>query len=1027
MMSHFAFLTATIAGPAFLFSGVSLSDPITLLPSVLLFALGLVFGLLISRSGRRATAGDPQDAPDAGAETLVEAPAAVPPADNKADADPEALRALRAELGEAQATVAALEGDLAASKRLSESQNGEIQLLGERFALLRQQLEEKSLRLSALTPLVGGPVTPRTVLAQVKLPVDQLAEVVHGERQLLGGCLARLEHLETRMREEDRRFRQAGEVLARTRDEVGGRLSDTAGTGPALFALADRLSQVDDQLRVLGQNISGCVSRIQSAREHLQSEQGKLREAAQPIQEAEKSLSEILLSSDESVDVAPVLDAVRSRLTEAGGHVATLENGIDQEIAEMIGRVDWTVRDSPAGFLKALDRLNDGESGGDLALSWIESRVWRDLNELRGALSGIQVTLETGAIAAPATGCGKRRLMEAADRAVRSVDAAQSLSIEAPTPDAEPLAALEEQAEDRTALEAELASVKAESADRVAEIASLRESLAGLEASLAKALSEARTGHPAIPMHADEEEETDESVAAPTPSTARPSRHLIRRLLGLGPGRWESDLDTSSAYPSAPAVVATLAEAKAIVTELRRVPVEVAGEASPAGHHGLPAAVLAPAGADADASPSEPEWDALKEALRERDWKIADLEARLREVTAPVAPVVEPATEIPGILPAESAAKALLPGAILPGDSLPDRQGETVLFSGLDPESWALPGSTDKDDIDGTAPALPADTGYLRLTRLDTGESVVGAISVEELLAGGDPKAKQGWSGRVEQYFGACHLGFFDESLPREVETRFGAGGWGFGHRADGSNGQAYAWAGRQIADFTAGFEISVGPRSRWTGVAPEMAMTETPAIEPVALGLFDESAAADEAPEQETALASGPGEAERDHLRALSDNRVSGLVLFRSNDPGLWGSEVYTGMNRRARRLDWLPEGLAYLRLRRLDTGEGLVAPVTNAQLTDDGDGQSRGFNGANEFFYGAHHLGFFDEALPQDFETRFTFGGWGFGHASTGPERQACGWAGREISEGTVFEIAVFRRMPVLAEKDRLWDEVG
>ena len=89
-----------------------------------------------------------------------------------------------------------------------------------------------------------------------------------------------------------------------------------------------------------------------------------------------------------------------------------------------------------------------------------------------------------------------------------------------------------------------------------------------------------------------------------------------------------------------------------------------------------------------------------------------------------------------------------------------------------------------------------------------------------------------------------------------------------------------------------------------------------------------------------------------------------------------------------------------------------------------DDADGQPRGFNGTNEQFYGAHHLGIFDESLPQDVETRFTYGGWGFGHSVMGSESQASGWEGKRIDGDTVFEIAVFRRMPILGANDRMLD---
>jgi predicted nucleic acid-binding Zn-ribbon protein len=829
---------------ASLVSGISLDDPVALIPLVGLFLLGLAVGGLLFR--RAVVQVDPavaeKDADSARPAESTPVPASASPALSQEAPAPESVR-----------IQAALEGELSAALLHAEHQDEEIQALGERFAQLREDLGEKQRRIEELSQPIGlaaGWPRHRAVLAHAHLPVWHLGETLAAERQRIGGGRARLERLETRLREEDRRFRDAGESLARARDEVGARLSDTAGTGPAMFALADRLSQTDDQLRVLGQNISGCVTRVGSAREHLQRELTKIEAVARPIQETEERLKDETLGVDET---APALADARTRLAEALEHIASLENGVDQDISEMIGRVDWAVRDSPSGFLKALDRLNDGDSAADLGVSLIESRIWRELNELRGSLSGILVTLQTGAIAAPLEGCGKRRLIEAADRAIAAVEAAQSLPVLG-----------EETAEavaTPPAAEAEMAGLRETIRSREAEIDTLRETIARLE----KAAPQPAFDTPAAIATEPE---------SPRPTTGG-SRQFIRRLLGLGPGRWESDLDASGqlAAMPAPSAVATLAEARAMVTELRHVPVSQPDLASPqsnGGHHGLPAALSAPA---KEADDPAAEILRLKAELAERDTRLARLEADLDARRQP---------------PTES-------------------------------------------------------------------------------------------------------FGLFGKARPRDGGGQAKAGGWGVGGPESLGAGQAFALA-RESAAPPAVSETPVAD-------APErVAFSPVPPAGQVSVDL--------------------------EALGAQSDNRITGLVLFRANDPTLWRHEVYTGANRRARSLDHLPSGLAYLRLRRIDTGEGIVARVTNAQLLDDGDGLSRGFNGANEFFYGAYHLGVFDESLPQEFETRFTFGGWGFGHTVAGSERQASGWEGLPISPMTVFEIAVFRRMPVLGERDRLLD---
>lgn len=145
-------------------------------------------------------------------------------------------------------------------------------------------------------------------------------------------------------------------------------------------------------------------------------------------------------------------------------------------------------------------------------------------------------------------------------------------------------------------------------------------------------------------------------------------------------------------------------------------------------------------------------------------------------------------------------------------------------------------------------------------------------------------------------------------------------------------------------------------------------------------------------------------------------------LVLFRSNDPSIWNQAVDEGGDRHAVSLAQVPENAAFLRLRRLDTGEGVVVPVGVRDLTQDGGGRSTGFNGSKEEFYGARHLGVYQEGLPQEVETRFAYGGWGFGHRANGGTTQALGWDGHEISNDTVIEITVFPRMPEMPTKDRL-----
>lgn len=153
-------------------------------------------------------------------------------------------------------------------------------------------------------------------------------------------------------------------------------------------------------------------------------------------------------------------------------------------------------------------------------------------------------------------------------------------------------------------------------------------------------------------------------------------------------------------------------------------------------------------------------------------------------------------------------------------------------------------------------------------------------------------------------------------------------------------------------------------------------------------------------------------------------------MILFRSNDVGLWGKEVYRGANFRARAVGEIPEWANWISIRRLDTGESVYAPIKTFSLSNPDLTVSGGFNGSNELFYGARHLGMFSDSVPNDVETRFTYGGWGFGHRvsesdSHSDSFQASGWAGKEISSDTVFEIAFCEELPELGVDDLVLDD--
>lgn len=278
---------------------------------------------------------------------------------------------------------------------------------------------------------------------------------------------------------------------------------------------------------------------------------------------------------------------------------------------------------------------------------------------------------------------------------------------------------------------------------------------------------------------------------------------------------------------------------------------------------------------------------------------------------------------------------------------------EQVVFRGSDPVHWGAKLAASNDGVSRALPAseIRSDINYIRIRRVDTRESVVTSVTKGQLFSPG-PNDGNGWNGLCESFFGGRHLGVFAKDIPNEVETKFGIGGWGFGHRFDHNDQQEWAWAGRLLEPTT--FEISVG------------------------------------------------------HIGSRS-----GTVIFRSNDPSIWNQRVRDGGNRLAMPIDGVTHPISFLRLLRVDTGDAVVIRTDRESLVRRGENPRLGFNGLNDHFSGGHHLGIYHRDAPQDVEISFGEGGWGFGHPYAENDRQAYGWAGHAIGQ-TVFEISVLQQLP-------------
>jgi hypothetical protein len=156
----------------------------------------------------------------------------------------------------------------------------------------------------------------------------------------------------------------------------------------------------------------------------------------------------------------------------------------------------------------------------------------------------------------------------------------------------------------------------------------------------------------------------------------------------------------------------------------------------------------------------------------------------------------------------------------------------------------------------------------------------------------------------------------------------------------------------------------------------------------------------------------------------ALQADSSGWVVLFRGDDAGLWNTAAGTRLmqNGYAVTLDRAPAEVAYVRVKRMDTGEAVIAACTPEQFKKGGPtGEDVLIQPAKQTWKEgetAHNLlgiaaygmlsvkgeSYVWKTSNASEETGY--GGWGFGKVAGGGE--ACCWNGQPIGK-TVFEIAV------------------
>lgn len=147
-------------------------------------------------------------------------------------------------------------------------------------------------------------------------------------------------------------------------------------------------------------------------------------------------------------------------------------------------------------------------------------------------------------------------------------------------------------------------------------------------------------------------------------------------------------------------------------------------------------------------------------------------------------------------------------------------------------------------------------------------------------------------------------------------------------------------------------------------------------------------------------------------------------ITVFRSADPAIWNTKSDEGFVRFAVPLASLPNNIRFLRIRRQNGREVIVAMTKERLGATSFDGRY-GWNGAGQQMYNDVMLGIMDSKLRNpniqgavaigyriDGKADGIFGGYGFGHSQLSGTKQDFGWAANEPLPPEPVEISVLAR---------------
>jgi hypothetical protein len=149
----------------------------------------------------------------------------------------------------------------------------------------------------------------------------------------------------------------------------------------------------------------------------------------------------------------------------------------------------------------------------------------------------------------------------------------------------------------------------------------------------------------------------------------------------------------------------------------------------------------------------------------------------------------------------------------------------TVLFRSDDPTLWDKNAKTTKgEQVAIPIKYAPGTLQYLRLRRMDIGDSLIIPMTYDDLDNGKPPEDEKGywWNGSAKEEWKGCHLGIVQGPrhkfpAPRNMISVMNKGwdafaGSGFGHKVGPNDKQYYCWRGKEIKRTEFEIAVTEGP-----------------------------------------------------------------------------------------------------------------------------------------------------------------------------------------------------------------------